>query len=30
VDDVNPAINYNAPYLCRACYDKMHGRKWST
>lgn len=30
VDDVNPAINYNAPYLCRACYDKTHGRKWST
>ena len=30
VDDVNPAINYSAPYLCRACYDKTYGRKWST
>ena len=22
VDDVNPAINYNAPYLCKECYIK--------
>ena len=26
VDDVNPAINYNAPYLCRECYEKRYGK----
>lgn len=24
VDDVNPAINYNAPYLCKDCYMKRY------
>ena len=24
VDDVNPAINYNAPYLCKECYEKRY------
>lgn len=24
VDDVNPAINYNAPYLCKECYEKKY------
>ena len=27
VDDVNPAINYNAPYLCKECYLKTYGKK---
>lgn len=27
VDDVNPAINYNAPYLCKECYEKRYGKK---
>ena len=27
VDDVNPAITYNAPYLCRECYMKQYGGK---
>lgn len=26
VDDVNPAINYNAPYLCKECYEKRYGK----
>lgn len=26
VDDVNPAINYNAPYLCRECYEKRYAK----
>ena len=26
VDDVNPAINYNAPYLCKDCYIKKYGK----
>ena len=25
VDDVNPAITYNAPYLCIDCYKKKYG-----
>lgn len=25
VDDVSPAINYNAPYLCKECYVKRYG-----
>ena len=24
VDDVNPAINYNSPYLCKECYEKRY------
>ena len=24
VDDVNPAINYNALYLCKECYETMY------
>ena len=24
VDDVNPAINYNSPYLCKKCYEKRY------
>ena len=24
VDDVNPAINYSAPYLCKECYVKIY------
>lgn len=24
VDDVNPAITYNAPYLCKECYEKRY------
>ena len=27
VDDVNPAINYNAPYLCKECYENKYGAK---
>lgn len=27
VDSVNPAINYNAPYLCKECYEKRYGRQ---
>lgn len=27
IDDVNPAINYSTPYLCKECYVKKHGRK---
>ena len=27
VDDVNPAINYNAPYLCKECYIKKYGNR---
>lgn len=27
VDDVNPAINYNAPYLCKECYEKRYGKR---
>jgi hypothetical protein len=27
VDDVNPAINYNSPYLCKRCYINKHGRR---
>lgn len=27
VDDVNPAINYNAPYLCKECYEKRCGKR---
>lgn len=27
VDDVNPAINYHAPYLCKECYEKRYGKK---
>lgn len=27
VDDVNPAINYNSPYLCRECYEKRYKKK---
>ena len=26
VDDVNPAINHNAPYLCRECYRATYGK----
>ena len=26
VDDVNPAITYNAPYLCRDCYKAKYGK----
>ena len=26
VDDVNPAITYNALYLCRDCYRKTYGK----
>ena len=26
VDDVNPAINYNSPYLCKECYEKRYGK----
>lgn len=26
VDDVNPAINYNAPYLCKKCYEERYGK----
>ncbi len=26
VDDVNPAITYNAPYLCRECYRAVYGK----
>ena len=26
VDDVNPAINYSAPYLCWDCYKATHRR----
>ena len=26
VDDVNPAINYSASYLCRECYEKRYGK----
>ena len=29
VDDVNPAINYNSPYLCRECYEDKYGKKES-
>ena len=25
IDDVNPAITYNAPYLCIDCYKKKYG-----
>ena len=25
VDDVNPAINHNAAYLCKECYEKRYG-----
>ena len=25
VDDVSPAINYHAPYLCKECYIKKYG-----
>ena len=24
VDDVNPAINYHSPYLCKDCYEKRY------
>lgn len=27
VDDTNPAINYSAPYLCKACYEKKYGKR---
>ena len=27
VDDVNPSINYYAPYLCKECYTKKYARK---
>lgn len=27
VDDVNPAITYNAPYLCKECYKERYGEK---
>ena len=27
VDDVNPAINYSAPYLCKECYIKKYGNR---
>ena len=27
VDDVNPAITYNAPYLCIDCYNKKYKSK---
>ena len=27
VDDVNPAINYHSPYLCKECYEKKYGAK---
>ena len=26
VDPVNPAINYNVPYLCKECYEKRYGK----
>lgn len=26
VDDVSPAINHNAPYLCRECYKATYGK----
>ena len=26
VDDVNPAINYNSPYLCKECYEKRYDK----
>lgn len=26
VDDVNPSINYNAPYLCKECYMAKYKR----
>ena len=27
VDDVNPAINYHSPYLCKEFYMKKYGGK---
>ena len=27
IDDVNPAITYNAPYLCIDCYKKKYNQK---
>ena len=27
IDDTNPAITHNAPYLCRECYEKKYGKK---
>lgn len=27
VDDVNPAINYHSPYLCKECYEKRYGKR---
>ena len=27
IDDVNPAITYNAPYLCIDCYNKKYKNK---
>lgn len=27
VDDVNPSINYHAPYLCKECYIKKYGKR---
>ena len=27
VDDVNPAITHNSPYLCKECYIKKYGER---
>ena len=27
VDSVNPAINYNSPYLCKECYIEKYGKR---